>query len=69
MVHLMIVPCSHLCITRMVDLTRFDQLRANNVGGQLTDGTDYVPLDSMTGSVWKNICKEQGTLEWTRLYN
>ncbi|MDG2447977.1 MAG: dockerin type I domain-containing protein, partial [Saprospiraceae bacterium] len=50
-----------LCLTRMVDISRFDELRDLNVGGVLSDGMDYVPLDSMTG-VCGRIFEKSGTL-------
>lgn len=45
------------CVVRMIDLTRFDSLQANNVGNTTTNGVWYVPLDSMTGVCGRKFTK------------
>ena len=48
------------CVARMVDLLRFDSLQANGVGNVQSDGSWYVPLDSMVG-VCNRIFTKSGT--------
>ena len=50
-----------MCVVRMVDINRFDELRSLNIGGVLSNGFDYVPLDSMVGACGR-IFTASGTL-------